>query len=360
MSGIIVHEWLERVGGAERVVDAMMATYPEADLLCLWSDRPAAPRVKETWLARTPLRRHKAMALPFELATWRAAHLGHLDWALVSSHAFAHHVRVPAGVPKFVYVHSPARYLWHPEADPRGAGRTFDLIRPPLQMMDRTRAREIHAAAANSHYIAARIEADWGMGARVIYPPVAVTEIQAQSDWAEVLDSTEATFLGSLPEGFILGASRFAGQKRLDRVITAGNLTGRPVVLAGSGPLEAELRAYAALSRVPVHFALAPSDALLRALYQRAAVYLFPPTEDFGIMPVEAMAAGARVAVHSEGGASESVAGAGIVCDMLDDEALITAIADASHLDRDMARRHAQMFDEETFRRELREWVTHG
>ncbi|RII97588.1 glycosyltransferase, partial [Clavibacter michiganensis subsp. insidiosus] len=87
----------------------------------------------------------------------------------------------------------------------------------------------------------------------------------------------------------------------------AGDAAGVPVVLAGSGPLAEELRAQADAARVPVTIVPRPSDALLYTLYQRALAYVFPAVEDFGIMPVEAMAAGARVLVTDVGGATESV-----------------------------------------------------
>ncbi len=86
--------------------------------------------MRETWLARTPLRRHKALALPFMPITWRLPRQTSHDWTLVSSHAFAHHVRVEGDGPKYVYVHTPARYLWAPELDQRGDNLAVAHRRP--------------------------------------------------------------------------------------------------------------------------------------------------------------------------------------------------------------------------------------
>ena len=86
-----------------------------------------------------------------------------------------------------------------------------------------------------------------------------------------------------------------------------GQLLGVPVVIAGHGPLEAELRAMAAEITVPVHFHIQPSDALVYALMERARIFVFPPIEDFGMVAVEAMASGTPVMANRVGGSGESV-----------------------------------------------------
>jgi glycosyltransferase involved in cell wall biosynthesis len=122
------------------------------------------------------------------------------------------------------------------------------------------------------------------------------------------LTDADRRLIDRLPEQFILGASRLVPYKGLDKVIRIGELVGLPVVIAGGGPEESHLRALAAAATVPVELVISPSDALLHALYARTAVYVFPPVEDFGIMPVEALAAGAPTIVNMNGGAPEAVA----------------------------------------------------
>ena len=130
--------------------------------------------------------------------------------------------------------------------------------------------------------------------------------IQQVADWSTRLTDVESQQLVALLDGFVLGASRFIPYKQLELVLLTGEASGRPVVLAGDGPEEQRLRELAEAARVPVHFVIAPSTPLLYALYQRCAVFVFPALEDFGIMPVEAMAAGAAVVARSEGGTAES------------------------------------------------------
>jgi glycosyltransferase involved in cell wall biosynthesis len=313
MAGVLVHEWIAQSGGSENVLQAMGETFPDADVLCLWNDstgRFPPERIRESWLARTPLRRSKAVALPVMPAVWRTLRDRSYDWALISSHAFAHHARfrgAPSDFRRMVYVHTPARYVWTRAFDARGDHPAARIVSRALRPIDRHCARQGAEFAANSEFVRTRIQDAWGVDARVIYPPVEVERIQSVADWRERLDPAEAAHLAALPDGFVLGASRFIPYKRLQDVIRVGEATGRPVVLAGKGPSEADLRAAAGAATVPVHFVHAPSEALLYALYQQTALYAFPAVEDFGIMPVEAMAAGAPVLAQIDGGAAESV-----------------------------------------------------
>ncbi|MEZ0342869.1 glycosyltransferase [Mycobacterium sp. pV006] len=162
-----------------------------------------------------------------------------------------------------------------------------------------------------------------------------------------------------LPDTFILGASRFVPYKQLDKVIAIGALLDVPVVIAGDGPEEQRLRQFAADLSASTTFVQSPSDALLHTLYARCAVFIFPPVEDFGIMPVEAIAAGAPVVVNSVGGAKESVGEtmAGVVVNFED----IRDAADRTRelLDRGVRPSVADVadFDESRFLKRVRNWV---
>lgn len=366
MGGLIVHEWIEKAGGAEKVVDAMLEKYPDADLYCLWNDddeKRSERTIIESRLARSPLRRSKpfaALAAPF---VWRNMHLKeHYDWMLVSSHLFAHQARLrprSPDMPKFVYVHTPARYIWSSSSDSRGSGLLPRLASTVLRPVDKWFAQELSSVAANSRFVRDRIAKTWGIDSEIIYPPVDVARIRAVSSWADELDPVESDILNALPETFVLGASRFVPYKGLDLVIKTGAAANVPVVIAGSGPDESRLRSLASETRVPVTFILKPSDAFLFALYQRALAYVFPAVEDFGIMPVEAMAAGAPVIVNSIGGASESVidGSTGIHLTEFDGTSLAIALERASQIDPTFSIARAKQFSKEAFSKKLGAWV---
>jgi glycosyltransferase involved in cell wall biosynthesis len=368
MAGLIVHEWIERHGGSENVVDAMAAAYPDADIHCLWSNAPdrfPGHAVSESWLARTPLRKSKAAALPFMPLTWARTDVSDADFVLISSHAFAHHAggRQPAGGPeRFVYVHTPARYLWAPELDVRGGNLAARALAPALRRVDRKRAQDGATFAANSDYIRQRMERSWGVEAEVIHPPVRVEYLQSVPSWADRLSTADAYLFSTLPTDYVLGASRFVDYKRLDVAIRAGELAGLPVVLAGAGPQHAELQALADAASVPVIIMTRPSDELLFALYEAASLLVFAAIEDFGIMPVEAMALGTPALVLSEGGASESVLAidGGVVVDALDDATLREAVERALLVDMAPAQHRVNaLFGSAAFATKLTNWIGH-
>jgi glycosyltransferase involved in cell wall biosynthesis len=232
---------------------------------------------------------------------------------------------------------------------------------PYYRRLDKAKAQETGSNfAANSRYIQQRIKDAWERDSKVIYPPVDVSAIQALSDWESELNPEEIRIMESLPKDFILGASRFIPYKQLDLVIQAGDIAQMPVVIAGSGPEEGYLREIAADARVPVIFVIEPRSALLYALFQRTAAYVFPPVEDFGIMPVEAMAAGSAVIANAIGGASESVRHdrSGWLVHDMNASTLATAISNITTLDQVAIKDHARQFSKERFVKEIRSWVT--
>jgi glycosyltransferase involved in cell wall biosynthesis len=368
VAGVLIHEWIATAGGSENVLEAMSKVYPDADIMCLWNDstgRFAPDRIRESWLARSPLRHSKALALPFMPATWRRLQDRDYEWALISSHLFAHHARFEGtgnDIPRFVYVHTPARYIWTPELDMRGSGVAAHLAASVLKPLDRRRAAETAHFAANSRFVQSRIADAWHVESRVIHPPVDVTEIQSGGPWRDRLSAQDEAVFASLPPHFLLGASRFIPYKRLDTVIRTAEITGRPVVLAGKGSEYERLQALAAASSVPVHFVIAPSRELLYALYEAADLYVFPAIEDFGIMPVEAMAAGAPVLAQAVGGASESVLSGvtGETTTFESDSDIRSAVETALSTNRAVRQEHARAFAAERFAHEIEKWVADG
>lgn len=366
MGGAIIHEWMSAHGGSEKVFEAMSHAFPDADLFTLWRDPGAVMgdrKIAESWFSRTPLRRRKALALPLMPHTWRTLRSGRrYDWMLVSSHLFAHHARFPGAnrdIPKFVYAHTPARYIWTPELDFRGSNPAVRVASAYYRSMDRRRANEPVAIAANSACVQDRIRRFWDRDATVIYPPVPVEAIAESARTGHGLSDADRRVIDGLPATFILGASRFVSYKQLDKVISIGALLDIPVVIAGRGPEEQRLRDVAASASVPATFVISPSDALLHALYARSAAYMFPPVEDFGMMPVEAMAAGAPVVVNALGGAQESAgkSAAGVVADFAD----VSSVADRTRelIDRGIrpAIDDVAEFSEARFIERLQTWV---
>jgi glycosyltransferase involved in cell wall biosynthesis len=214
--------------------------------------------------------------------------------------------------------------------------------------------------AVNSEFVRRRVQQAWNCDSRVIYPPVDIEGIQAIKDWSAVLQPQERQVLDSLPSGFLLGASRFVSYKKLDVVIRLGQRLSLPVVIAGQGPEKQRLAIAASTVHTPVIFVDAPSNALLRALFQRCLVYIFPAVEDFGIMPVEAMACGAAVIVGDLGGAKESVqaCGRGVSVPDWSEASVRTALETIASTHRTDTPEAIQYFSRSRFIRQLKEWMT--
>jgi glycosyltransferase involved in cell wall biosynthesis len=349
------------------VLEAIAALYPDAELITPWNNAPgrfAGRDVRELWLSKSPLRERKAASVPFLPAAWRRAVPldAHYDWILASTHLFSHHIH-PRGLsvdaPKLVYAYTPARYIWDPLMDSRGASPLARAGSAVLRPLDRRRAAEATRVAGISEFVKQRIASTWHIDADVVYPPVETSYLQGMGDWRTRLTGDDLATLDLLPKEFLLGASRFIPYKRLDLVIEAGERVGLPVVLAGGGPERARLAAQAAEAKVPVKFVDDPSSSLLYAVYQAASVFVFPPVEDFGIMPVEAMALGTPVVASWAGGSAETVTEgvSGAHFEGATSVEIARSIERAIELSGDDCRRASVRFSRETFDATFASWM---
>lgn len=219
------------------------------------------------------------------------------DVILSDSHSFAHHAPKRPGALHVNYFHTPARSLWLPEIDDRASSGHLApikrLIARRLRALDLEAAKKPDVLFANSRTTAARIlrfydrEVD-----AVIYPPV---DTEKWRDVERVSDECGLLMWG-----------RLIDYKRFDLAIEAARATGYRLQIVGTGPSEDKLRQMAAGSKKIVFHGRLP-DADLKSLMGRCFAVLFPGYEDFGIVPVEAMAAGLPVVAYGAGGASETV-----------------------------------------------------
>lgn len=356
---LLAHEWLEPTGGSENTFEQIRLACPGARCVSLWNNAPDRfPGAQETWLGRTPLRRSKPLSLAFMHSAWQSVDLDGIDTVVASSHAMAHHLAGRAareGITAVAYVYSPPRYLWAADLDARGQG---PLARAGGGLARRLDRRGLHpdvSYVAISEFVADRMRRSWGVDSRVLYPPVDTARLLSVADWSTGLDAEESAVLDGLPDRFVLGASRLVEYKRLDVAMRVGEAVDLPVVIAGSGPFEAALRAHADRVGVPVHFVGRVSDALLYTLFQRTELFVFMPIEDFGIMPVEAHALGAPLLVRDVGGTREvaDLLGDGRTADPDNAGALSEAARAAVGRRTQTSSRLAHDFSNDRFRREF-------
>lgn len=299
MKVALVHEWLTVPAGSEEVFAEMCHLFPGTVFGSIIDTARCkflqGMEVRPSFLQNWPMAKQRHhLFTPFMPAAYRKMDLSGFDLVLSSSHSFAHGVRKAPSALHICYYHTPARWLWVPEIDDRASKSPIHrMIASYLRPLDLAASKQPDYLLANSETIAARLKKFYGRDTyRVIHPPVRT------SLWSDVRRESED--LGFLYWG------RLIDYKRVDLLIEAVRHTGDRLQIVGSGPIEDQLKAQAAgMANVTFHGRL-PDEELKRVMAQCRAV-LFAAYEDFGIVPVEAMAAGLPVVAYAEGGAAETV-----------------------------------------------------
>ena len=279
----LLHYWLTNVRGGEKVLAALGEMLPEADVFThayvqtnmegLFDGR----KVTESFIARLPFgRKHPQAYLPLMPTATHALKLDGYDLIVSSESGPIKGIRKPKDARHVCYCHTPMRYLWdmHDEyfrTAGIGGKLAMKLFTPYLRREDLKSAESVDEFVANSAFVAERIKRIYGRDSVVVHPPVDVEFFSAAERKAG---------------DYYLFAGAPVAYKRLDLARAACEKMGRELVVAGGGSATGEE---------------------LRGLYAGAKALLFPGLEDFGIVPVEAQAAGCPVIAYGAGGALETV-----------------------------------------------------
>jgi glycosyltransferase involved in cell wall biosynthesis len=290
----IVHDYLNQPGGAERVVLAMAAIWPDAPIYTSLyradSTFPGfgAANVQISGLHWLPVDRGFRNLFPLYPAAFRSFGPLEHDVVISSSSGWAHSVRTGADTFHVVYCYTPARWLYGGEY--LGADRRKAALRPfigRLQSWDRQAAGRAHLYIAISQEVRRRIAYRYGVQAPVVYPPVDVDRFRPT------------------PRGErLLVVSRLLPYKRVDAIVDVATRSGIGLDVVGTGPALMHLRRRAGRT-VEFHGRL--PDAEVTNLMENCRALCVLAKEDFGITPVEAQAAGKPVVAFAGGGALETV-----------------------------------------------------
>jgi glycosyltransferase involved in cell wall biosynthesis len=362
MNVALVHDWLTGMRGGERCLEVFCELFPRADLYTLvhvpGSVSPTIERrrIVTSFLQRMPdVERRYRQYLPLFPAAVRSFDLRGYDLVVSLSHAVAKSVRVPQPERHVCYCFTPMRYVWDLYDHYFGARAPLAtrLVMPPLaawlRRWDRRTAAGVGRFVAISDFVADRIRRAYSRDSDVIHPPVDVARFR----------------LEEAPGSFYLVVSALTPYKRVDLAVAACTRLGRPLVVVGTGPEERRLRAIAGPT---VRFRGWLGDEETAELYAGCRAFLFPPLEDFGITPLEAMASGRPVIAFGRGGARETVvppgAGApptGLFFERQTVEDLAGAIerfeAAPEQFEPKALRRRAEAFDLPIFRERVRAYL---
>lgn len=366
MNIALIHDWIIELGGAEKCLEAFHQLYPQAHLYTLLYKASSLQTLgfepahtEASFLQRPGVIKKYRSYLPLFPYAIEQFDLSDYDLVLSSSHCAAKGVLTNSQQLHICYCHTPVRYAWDlthqylRENDlQRGIKATLaKAVLHYLRIWDVGASPRVDFFIANSHYTAARIWRSYRRESEVIYPPVNVERYNVPGKKAE----------------YFLFVSRLVRYKRADLVVAAFTRLGLPLLVVGDGPEKACCQNLAGPN---VEF-LGYRDAdELVALMSGARALVFAAHEDFGIVPVEAQAAGTPVIAYGQGGATETVIDAngrnwdqatGVFFLDQSVDSLVQAVKDflqyEDKFNSEVLRRNARRFSQARFKAEINSFV---
>ncbi|MBU1616185.1 MAG: glycosyltransferase, partial [Candidatus Margulisbacteria bacterium] len=347
----IVHDYLNQFGGAERVVQELHELFPDAPIYTSICDRSKMPagineaRIITSFMQNIPgiFKNYRKYFFLYPLA-FSLFDLSEFDVILSSSSAYAKGVRKKKGQTHICYCYTPMRFVWRyrdyvkRESFPWIIKLLLPLFLFPIRMWDLATAKRVDHFVAISRVIADRIRKVYKRKSVIIYPPVDCELFQPSGR----------------NNGYFLVCSRLNAYKRIDIVVEAFNKLGLPLKVVGEGPDRERL---VKLSQPNIEYFGRLSDSAIKEMVAECQGLVFPGEEDFGIVPVEAMAAGRPVVAFRGGGALETIVDGvtGIFFNNGTPEAIVDAVERLMRkkFDQFEIRKQALKFDKSIFRQRM-------
>jgi len=295
----LVHDFLQSFGGAERVTLALSDIFPDAPIYTLTYNPKLSKYFRGKKIIVSSLQKYKFLPtkflLPFYAGAIEEFDFSDFDIVISSSNSFAKNIITSADTIHISYIHSPMRYVWdtwHTYLEEQNLSRavagTMRNLLSKIRVWDKLGSSRVDIFVANSKNVRNRVRKYYRRDARVIYPPVNVDKISACSE----------------NKGYFLAISRLSYYKRLDLAVEACRDLNVPLVVIGTGEEESKLKKLAGPNTRILGWI---SDADKIKYLENCRGLIFPGEEDFGIVPVEAMAAGKPVIAFRKGGLLETV-----------------------------------------------------
>lgn len=347
-----VHEYLNQFGGAERMLAALSEQYPEAPIYTLLYDEKATRglfrgrTIRTSFLQKAPfaLRHHQWYPLFMPMAI-EQFDFSPFDVVLSISASFAKGIITKPATKHVCYCLTPPRFLWD---NSQRFVEEFSLpwvvkkMIPPfisyLRLWDHHAAQRVDQFWSISDFITSRVDKYYHRPSQRYYPPVCVDKFHIAT-----------------PAEYFLMVGRLVSYKKFDVAVQAFNALGLPLVIVGTGPARRSLER---MAKPNIKFVGQQSDETLADLYAGARALIFPQEEDFGIVPLEAMASGRPVIAYRGGGALETIreGETGVFFNEQTPTALADSVRnfDGREFDPIACRRQAMVFDIAVFRDQIR------
>lgn len=351
MNIALVHDWITNIAGAERVLLQISEIYPDAPIYTSVFDKKNAKpflkkKIKTSYLQHFPFAKSKREVLiPLTPLAFEQFNLSSYDLVISSTTMAAKGILTKPNTVHICYCHTPSRYLWEPFLDSRAKKGWFSGLRQnvmhKMRIWDRLAADRVDFFIANSKYIQKRIKKYYGRDSIVVYPSINIDKFKP----------TTPDKIGN----YFLFVSRLVDYKRCDLVIEAFNDLGLPLRVIGRGPQKKYL---SKIAKDNIEFLGYLSDEEMQKYYQEAKAFIFAAEEDFGIVPLEAMASGRPVIAYAAGGLLETVV-PGVTGEFFKEQTpqcLINAVKSfkPEKYDSRKIREHATKFSNENFKKEFK------
>ncbi len=359
MKVALVHDFLVRLGGAERVLKVLSDLYPEAPIFTLFYDENRVgeifpkEKVRTSFLQDYPgfiKKRYRFLTHLFPRAI-ESFDLEEFDLVISSSTALSHGIITPIDTVHICYCHSPMRYAWdwanEYREDNKINGLKALLYAPLIKYLrqwDMIAADRPAAYISNSRNVQKRLKKYYKTDSKIVYPPVFTERFRAKSEH----------------ENYFLIVSTLTPYKKIDLAVQLFNKIGRRLVIIGDGPQRKYLESIAADN---IDFLGFKDDETVKEYMQNCRAFIFPGEEDFGITPVEAMACGKPVLAYGKGGCTETVVSGktgefffqATVEDM--EDGLARLLYNEKFYRPHTIRRHATQFSQEIFEKKIKQVV---
>lgn len=348
----LVHDYLTQYGGAERVLSALCELFPRAPVYTLIYDERLTGgafkkrKIRTSFLQKLPFSKakHYLFSPLMPLAVERFD-LSDYDVVVSDSSGYAKGVITRPSTYHLSYCHTPLRYAWddsHKYLEEFGFPKSIKSIAPfflsYLRVWDREASLRVDDFIANSEFVRERIKKYYNRDSQIINPPIDASKF-SKSDKID---------------NYFLMVGRLVAYKRFDLAITVFNELGINLKIIGDGPERKRLEKQANKN---IEFLGLVSDPVLPRYYARSQAVIFPQEEDFGIVPLEAMASGRPVIAFRGGGALETVieGKTGIFFDYQTAPSLYGAVKSLKEggFDPDEIRNHALKFDKKVFKSKI-------